>query len=64
MTDELITAAQKATRSLPPGALVRSLDALHLTCASWHGYQRIYSNDKNLVRAAPYFGLQPDSLSQ
>ena len=64
VTDELVTAAQKATRVLPPGTFVRSLDALHLTCASWHGYPRIYSNDKNLVRAASYFGLQADSLSQ
>ncbi|MFL6199263.1 MAG: type II toxin-antitoxin system VapC family toxin [Thermoanaerobaculia bacterium] len=64
VTDELVAAAQKTTRGLPSGAFVRSLDALHLTCASWHGYERIYSNDKNLVRAAPHFGLQADSLSQ
>ena len=63
VTDELVAAAQKTTRALPPGAFVRSLDALHLTCASWHGYERIYSNDKNLVRAAPHFGLQADSLN-
>ncbi len=61
--DELVTAAQKATRNLPPSIFVRSLDALHLTCASWHGYPRIYSNDKNLMRAAIHFGLQADSLS-
>jgi predicted nucleic acid-binding protein len=63
VTDELVTAAQEATRGLPSGTFVRSLDALHLTCARWHGYERIYSNDKNLLRAAPHFGLQPDSLS-
>lgn len=63
VTDELVAAAQKATRTLPSGTFVRSLDALHLTCASWHGYERIYSNDKNLVRAAPHFGLQADSLN-
>ncbi|HYN21914.1 MAG TPA: type II toxin-antitoxin system VapC family toxin [Thermoanaerobaculia bacterium] len=64
VTDELVAAAQKATRTLPSGAFVRSLDALHLTCASWHGYERIYSNDKNLIRVAPHFGLQADSLSR
>ena len=63
VTDELVAAAQKTTRTLPSGAFVRSLDALHLTCASWHGYERIYSNDKNLVRAAPHFGLEADSLT-
>jgi predicted nucleic acid-binding protein len=64
VTDELVTSAQKMTRDLPSGTFVRSLDALHLTCASRHGYPRIYSNDKNMVRAAPFFGLQPDPLSQ
>jgi uncharacterized protein len=64
VTDELVASAQKITRGLPSGAFVRSLDALHLTCASRHGYPQIYSNDKNLVRAAPFFGLQAESLSQ
>jgi predicted nucleic acid-binding protein len=64
VTDELIAAAQKTTRGLPAGTFVRSLDALHLTCARWHGYERIYSNDRNLTRAAPHFGLQADSLSK
>lgn len=63
VTDELVDAARNATRTLPSSVFVRSLDALHLTCASWHGYERIYSNDKNLMRAAPHFGLQADSLN-
>ena len=62
VTDELVTAAQEATRRLPTEAFVRSLDALHLTCAQWHGYERIYSNDKRLLDAAPHFGLQAGSL--
>lgn len=62
VTDELVAAAQKTTRGLPKDAFVRSLDALHLTCASWHGHRRIYSNDKHLMRAAPFFGLAPDAL--
>ncbi|HEX4964464.1 MAG TPA: type II toxin-antitoxin system VapC family toxin [Thermoanaerobaculia bacterium] len=64
VTAELVTAAQEMARRLPAGVFVRSLDALHLTCARWHGYERIYSNDKHLVNAAPHFGLQPDSLSR
>jgi len=64
VTDELVAAAQETTRRLPAGVFVRSLDALHLTCARWHGHERIYSNDKHLVSAAPHFGLQPGSLSR
>lgn len=64
VTDELVTAAQKTTRGLPSGTFVRSLDALHLTCARWHGYELIYSNDKNLLKAAPHFGLRADSLGE
>jgi predicted nucleic acid-binding protein len=63
VTDELVAAAQEATWRLPAEVFVRSLDALHLTCASRQGFERIYSNDKNLVRAAPHFGLQADALS-
>jgi predicted nucleic acid-binding protein len=63
VTDELVAAAQETTRRLPVGVFVRSLDALHLTCAHRHGYERIYSNDKHLVNAAPHFGLQLGSLS-
>ncbi|HKH43376.1 MAG TPA: type II toxin-antitoxin system VapC family toxin [Thermoanaerobaculia bacterium] len=62
VTDELVTAAQATTRHLPIDTFVRSLDALHLTCAQWHGHERIYSNDKNLLRAAPHFGLQAGLL--
>jgi predicted nucleic acid-binding protein len=62
VTDELVASAQEATRRLPVDVFVRSLDALHLTCARWHGYEQIYSNDKNLLRAAPHFGLDAGSL--
>jgi predicted nucleic acid-binding protein len=62
VTDELVASAQEETRRLPVDVFVRSLDALHLTCARWHGYEHIYSNDKNLLRAAPHFGLQAGPL--
>ena len=63
VTDELVATAQETTRGLPAEVFIRSLDALYLTCARWHGYERIYSNDKNLLRAAPHFGLKAGSLS-
>ena len=64
VTDELVAAAQDMTRRLPAGVFIRSLDALHLTCAHWHGYERIFSNDRHLVSAAPHFGLQPGSVNR
>ncbi|HBL30827.1 MAG TPA: hypothetical protein DD490_28665 [Acidobacteria bacterium] len=63
VTNELIAAAQETTRRLPSEAFVRSLDALHLACARRHGYERIYSNDRRLLDAAPHFGLQRGLLS-
>jgi predicted nucleic acid-binding protein len=62
VTDRLVAAAQRTTRALPSGTFVRSLDALHLACAGSYGHELIYSNDRNLTRAAPHFGLQADSL--
>ena len=62
-TDDLVAIAQDLTRRLPSDVFIRSLDALHLTCARRHGHERIYSNDRHLLLAAPHFGLQPGSLS-
>jgi hypothetical protein len=63
-TDDLVAAAQEMTRRLPTGVFLRSLDALHLTCARRHGHEHIYSNDRHLLLAAPHFGLQPGLLSR
>jgi predicted nucleic acid-binding protein len=62
--DDLVTAAQEMTRRLPSGVFLRSLDALHLTCARRHGHEHIYSNDRHILLAAPHFGLQPGLLSR
>ena len=45
-------------QGMPPDLFLRSADALHLACARHHGYRVIYSNDRNLLAAAKYFGLQ------
>jgi predicted nucleic acid-binding protein len=63
-TDDLVAAAQEMTRRLPAGVFLRSLDALHLTCARRHGHVHIFSNDRHLLLAAPHFGLQPGLLSR
>ena len=45
-------------KELPRDQFLRSSDAVHLACARRHGYRVIFSNDRNLLAAAKYFGLQ------
>jgi predicted nucleic acid-binding protein len=42
----------------PADCPLRASDALHLAAALEHGFTEIYSNDKKLLAAAPYFGLR------
>jgi predicted nucleic acid-binding protein len=37
---------------------LRASDAVHLAIARDNGFRRIYSNDKNLLAAAPHFGVR------
>ena len=43
---------------LPATNFLGASDAIHLATASENGFRQIYSNDKNLLAAAPYFGLR------
>jgi len=45
-------------KELPRDQFLRSSDSVHLACARRHGYRVIFSNDRNLLAAAKYFGLQ------
>jgi len=44
--------------SLSGTVFVRAADAMHLSAAAENGFREIYSNDVNLLGAAPNFGLR------
>lgn len=46
----------------PASAFLRAANALHLACASEHGFAEIYSNDRHLLTAAPLFDLNGVNL--
>lgn len=45
-------------RNIPSSTFLRAADALHLACASDHGFTEVYSNDRRFLAAAPLFGLR------
>jgi predicted nucleic acid-binding protein len=53
----LIESACTRLAALPTGVLCRAADAIHLTSAKEEGFAEVYSNDRHLLAAAPYFGL-------
>ena len=57
ITSTLLDLACEQINLLPPNVYLRTVDAIHLTCASSNGFQTIYSNDRHLLAAAPHFGL-------
>lgn len=49
---------ESVLKSAPPDTFLRAADALHLACAAEHGFAEVYSNDRQLLEAAPLFGLK------
>ena len=44
--------------TLPKRNFLRASDALHLAIARENAFRQVYSNDRNLVAAAPHFGIR------
>lgn len=44
--------------TLPKGNFLRTSDALHLAIARENAFRQVYSNDRNLLAAAPHFGIR------
>ena len=57
VTERLMREVAARIATLPAGVFLRAGDAVHLATALDHGCQEIWSNDRHLLAAAPYFGL-------
>jgi hypothetical protein len=62
VTAELCRNTATRILGLPASTLIRSGDGLHLTTAAENGFTEIYSNDRHLLAAATFFGLQPRNV--
>ena len=59
LTSALAAKTAAAFARLPRPVLLRSADALHLSCAHEHGLPEIYTNDRHMSAAARHFRLKP-----
>jgi predicted nucleic acid-binding protein len=58
LVDPVYDRIEAAFAFAPPTLYLRAADALHLATAAEHGFTEIYSNDRQLLAAAPVFGLE------
>jgi predicted nucleic acid-binding protein len=59
---ELILRAEKVYRGASSRLFLRAADAVHLACAVENGFKEIYSHDRRMLGAAPYFGLKAKNI--
>jgi predicted nucleic acid-binding protein len=57
LNDIVVRRACEVFEKLPSDIFLRSADALHLACAAENRFIEVYSGDRILLEAAPYFGL-------
>jgi predicted nucleic acid-binding protein len=62
ITSALVQAACQRLPALPSDVPLRTLDALHLTCAKENGFVEVHTNDRHMLQAASYFGLRPVNI--
>ncbi len=61
VTTAILLQTQELT-FLPPGRFLRSADTIHLLTARQLGESEIWTNDRHMLSAAPYFGLTGRSV--
>ena len=57
VTESLLRRCSRLVGELPAGVFIRAGDAVHLTTAATQNEPEIWTNDRHLLAAAPYFGL-------
>lgn len=57
VTSQLLTLVCDQIKTLPQNVFLRTVDAIHLTCAKSHDFLEVYSNDRHLLAAAQHFNL-------
>ena len=62
VTERLLRRVEAVTRGLPASCYLRTFDALHLVTASDAGFTEVWTNDRHLLAAAPWFGLAGRSV--
>jgi len=53
LAPRLMEATYQALQALPPTAVIRAANALHLVCARENGCQELFTNDRHMLAAAP-----------
>ncbi len=62
VTERLLRRVEALTRDLPSSCFVRAYDALHLVTAADAGFSEVWTNDRHMLAAAPYFRLAGRSV--
>jgi predicted nucleic acid-binding protein len=58
----LLRRASALMVSAPRDLFIRTADAVHLTTAQEIGERAVWTNDRHMLAAAPYFGLRGQSV--
>ncbi|MGB0344794.1 MAG: type II toxin-antitoxin system VapC family toxin [Coraliomargarita sp.] len=45
-------------REMPRSVFLRGADAIHLSCASYHGFSEVFTNDRHMLAACGSFGVK------